>query len=451
MNPSPTGRKKIRKPMPLIDKVCMGPFEKYYKYDRFPFKMCIHFLLALVITGQIFLIVNSNADYSISIQRKLFTLFFDEEMELEGVDKMRERYFFSAIDVRTQVNWIVDNYFNIPDMDSVEKYELVEKIDEEGNKVINPVMMSPYFLRKEDRVPWNHLSINFTETDRGGFTVDEEGEGELSQKDLRNFLSAMSNFQLQFYIRHNIPTVKFTTFDCYRWIVTINFDVINNGHYAQTLRMDRQFCVDIPAGEISTNFLTRYLWVLVLSSLLSVLNLYLNVKYIKDITSSVERVRKELSKENAKTIRRVNTSYDINNKNFLDRSIPNIRHSEKDEEEDGNEQESDDEDNTFNWSDFSVKDKWELFSGWSVIVIAGNILTLVASVYLLTSTKTSQRDGEILLGFGGFLVVASLMKYYENVKGYNIILNTMIKSVFVFMKAIIGSLPIFLGFAVLGN
>lgn len=178
--------------------------------------------------------------------------------------------------------------------------------------------------------------------------------------------------------------------------------------------------------------------------------MYLNIKYIKDIISSVERVRKELVVNKVTEERKGNSSYGINERNFLDRSQTQLRQSVTGSAGDNNEEEEQEE-MTFHWSDFTLKDKWELFSGWSVIVILGNIITLIASVYLLVSTKTSQRDGEILLGVGGFLVVASLMKYYENVRGYNIILNTMIRSVVIFTKAIIGALPIFLAFAALGN
>ena len=278
-------------------------------------------------------------------------------------------------------------------------------------------------------------------------------EGRLSKEELMNFFSSMSNFQLTFFIRHNIPTTKFTSFDCYRWIIQADFRMINNGHYSQTNRMDRQFWVNVAPGKIRTDFLTRYLWVLIVSTILSILSLYLNIKYIKDITSSIERVRKELCINSAKKKDRKNTSNDINVRNFLDRAYTSHRVSFPNEEQkdDGHDEEDEDGEMTFNWSDLSLKDKWELFSGWSVVVILGNVMTLIASVYLLASTKTSQREGEIILGMGAFLVIISLMRYYENVKGYNIILNTMIQSAGVFLKATLGSLPIFLGFTVLGN
>lgn len=58
-----------------------------------------------------------------------------------------------------------------------------------------------------------------------------------------------------------------------------------------------------------------------------------------------------------------------------------------------------------NWKDLTYKDKWELYSGWRIILIIGNIVNIIASTFLLISTETSQRQGERLLGVAGFLIV----------------------------------------------
>lgn len=93
--------------------------------------------------------------------------------------------------------------------------------------------------------------------------------------------------------------------------------MINNGHYAQMNRMERQFCVNVPDVEIKTNFLTRYLWVLAITCIFSLISLYLNVKYIRDITRSIERVRKELDKDAVKKVKKKLTVKDINERNTL--------------------------------------------------------------------------------------------------------------------------------------
>lgn len=73
--------------------------------------------------------------------------------------------------------------------------------------------------------------------------------------------------------------------------------------------------------HINATFLTRYLWVLIITCIFSVLSLYLNVKYIKDITNHIERVRLALDEEAAAHSRSVEerklTIDDINERNTI--------------------------------------------------------------------------------------------------------------------------------------
>jgi len=40
----------MNKPIPIKDKINLGPIEKYIKYDKFPIKLTLHLLLLLFIT-----------------------------------------------------------------------------------------------------------------------------------------------------------------------------------------------------------------------------------------------------------------------------------------------------------------------------------------------------------------------------------------------------------------
>jgi len=208
--PESIKKKKMRvsnPPMPLIDKVTMGPFEKYVKYNKFPFKMVVHILLSLVITGQVFLLINYNAFYSETVMRRLFTLFFDEEMELDGVDYIREQYFYDIDSVREQVNTMIENYSELEDMDNIEKYNLVRVLDDNDDEIIAPIIMTPFFIRTESRNKWDKFSYNISSADRGPF------EENISDESFRDFMADLTNFQMVLEVQHNIPTTKFTTFD----------------------------------------------------------------------------------------------------------------------------------------------------------------------------------------------------------------------------------------------
>ena len=54
------------------------------------------------------------------------------------------------------------------------------------------------------------------------------------------------------------------------------------------------------------------------------------------------------------------------------------------------------------------------------------------------------------MGIGALIIWICLLKYYDKTKGYNIVLNTMYNSSQIIIKALIGTLPVFIGFGILG-
>lgn len=143
-----------------------------------------------------------------------------------------------------------------------------------------------------------------------------------------------------------------------------------------------------------------------MSIILSLLLIYLNLKYIREIMNRINEVNEVIRKERGKKMETAHKEkvIDIDSRNkSLGRStfIGDIKEDEKP---------------LLEWSELSLFYKWRLFSGWSLLMIIGSIIIIISSVFLLISTRTSQRDGEKLVGVGGFLVVLSLMKYWETTK-----------------------------------
>ena len=103
------------------------------------------------------------------------------------------------------------------------------------------------------------------------------------------------------------------------------------------------------------------------------------------------------------------------------------------------------------WSDLTAADKTKLFSRWSILIIAADIILIMGSVFLMMNTKTVSEKGELFLGFGAMLTWISLIKYYENAKGYNIITNTIENSSEIIIKAILGILPVFIAYGIIGT
>ena len=91
------------------------------------------------------------------MHRKLTMLLFDEELGMEDHVISRDKFFFSVSDLRDHINKIVDNYYGIPDGDSIESYEIPLEINEQGQEIPSRIIMSPFFIRKDDRLPWEFL------------------------------------------------------------------------------------------------------------------------------------------------------------------------------------------------------------------------------------------------------------------------------------------------------
>mmetsp|Transcript_32 Transcript_32/g.27 ORF Transcript_32/g.27 Transcript_32/m.27 type:complete len:356 (-) Transcript_32:35-1102(-) len=82
---------------------------------------------------------------------------------------------------------------------------------------------------------------------------------------------------------------------------------------------------------------------------------------------------------------------------------------------------------------------------WIYIIMVGDLLQIIGSVFLTINTSQTVKQAEIMLGFGSFITWLSLVKYFENSKGFNIIINTTINSMGTLLKAVVGIGPLIMG------
>jgi len=114
---------------------------------------------------------------------------------------------------------------------------------------------------------------------------------------------------------------------------------------------------------------------------------------------------------------------------------------------------NDEEDNDVlpEWDDLTNKDKLKLFSTWSLVSIFSYLCLILGSFFMILNTQSVSQQGEIILGFGTFLTWLSLIKFYQNSKGYNVVLNTIENSFEIVWKSLAGIMPIFIGYGLLGT
>jgi len=98
----------------------------------------------------------------------------------------------------------------------------------------------------------------------------------------------------------------------------------------------------------------------------------------------------------------------------------------------------------------SFWDKYRLFNKWSVISAIGNLLTIFGSIFYLTQHWFPFFRTEHFLGFGCFLTWISFTRYFAHTKDYALISRTFGLSIPLVLRVMLGWLPIYIGFALLG-
>jgi len=300
------------------------------------------------------------------------------------------------------------------------------------------------------------LRYSFTANNYGIFGKFEEGD----RAALKELIQDLSNFRLSYQLKSAIPLGTIENVECFNWMIYQNFDFTARNHPIVNLKMEKSFCSDGKA--VLGNFWGRYLWLHLLSIILCSISLALNIKYIFEIVQSFNKLKDKYKKhqnsEEAKRyrahLRRISQknksrlSGEIQQKNPRIQSDRTLRSSDKynpvlDFEDDDVE--------LPDWNELTNMDKLKLFSGWSLVIIISNILVIIGSLFLMLNTKTVNETGELIIGLGAMLTWCSLIKFYENLKGYNVITSTLENSAEIFFKALAGVFPVFIGFGVLGT
>jgi hypothetical protein len=148
--------KGVHNEMPLLDKITMGPIEKYQKWNRYPWKMVVHIMLIALTTLQVVITIESDSNYTStystgsSSQNEKYNRLMDRVFLTPegGGDEISERYIFNAVELKTFIESSISNYYSLNEK-SFEHYSYNFDMNGEVKGVDMDVLMfdSTYQLR----------------------------------------------------------------------------------------------------------------------------------------------------------------------------------------------------------------------------------------------------------------------------------------------------------------
>lgn len=103
------------------------------------------------------------------------------------------------------------------------------------------------------------------------------------------------------------------------------------------------------------------------------------------------------------------------------------------------------------WDQLKLADKLKLINMFSPLALIGNIFQLLGTSLYFIQNEGELDIAEIYIGFGCFCAWATLPRYLMYSQRYSLILRTIKFAVPILTKALIGILPFFIAFALLGQ
>ena len=103
------------------------------------------------------------------------------------------------------------------------------------------------------------------------------------------------------------------------------------------------------------------------------------------------------------------------------------------------------------WRDLSFWDRTKLINKFSIIVIIGNLCQLIGTLLYFISPVITLTESEIFIGFGCFFAWVSLTRYFMYSQRHSLILRTVEFAFPILIRAVLGILPYFIGYAILGQ
>ena len=103
-----------------------------------------------------------------------------------------------------------------------------------------------------------------------------------------------------------------------------------------------------------------------------------------------------------------------------------------------------------NWDDLLFWDKIRLFDVWSLVSILANLLQVIGCWYSIFRDRLDMDDADRILGAGCMLAWWTMLRYLLKTEQYRSMLSSFQKAAPFVFRALISTIPLFVGYAFLG-
>ena len=270
--------------IPYKDKVYLTPTEKYRIYGKFPFRLILDLVLAILSTIQIIMINSPTTEYGKAVERFFYDLFLKND-NVDDREFPRTKYIYKLDELIQFVRESKDNYLKIKEYSLG---NLTFQIPEESNITI-PLSID-YIRRKMEE-------YNMSKDDYWIFNETN------SNSEIKKTLNKIKSFIIEYNVNTYDPYNFGDYYECSSWDIKQIFDFEKRFHFAISLDISFSTCEDI--SKNGNSFIKGNYWIPAIMVIFSLINIILTLrsliigyKYYLNFQYKLSKDKMKIEREN---------------------------------------------------------------------------------------------------------------------------------------------------------
>ena len=386
------------------DQMFLNPLEKYAIYNKFPFILILHIFLVIFLMYQLISNMAENEEGRY-FKHFLYELFLPLDDSNSGKDKtgftyQQHLYIYNIDDLKDVINKSLSNYFDIGNI-AIENIIPMYKNS-------SPEMYLDYLRNKEGESP-GQLSFELSLNDFGPLNDNENA---------KKFINNITNFKILYHLMTIFPEDKNKEQKCIGHEIQQIYSFENSAIIDLYLKYNKVACSN-------KNYIADIFWseiVIIILAIISLLHTYFHVvkRYKYYLLYKKEETKKFKKKKEGDKLKEVFEKEDVIFNYLVTRKKP-------------------------------FDKKYKILDIWTIIALIGNAMQIIGAILTICDPYQFNSLTGFITSMGTVMALVVFIKYMDNLGSCSIIYETIERGVPPSLNYIVGVLPAFLGYAILGK
>ena len=393
------------------DQMFLNPLEKYAIYNKFPFVLVLHIFLVIFLMYQLISNMTENEEGRY-FKHFLYEIFLPLDDSNAGKDKtgftyQQHLYIYTIDELKDIINKSLTNYF---DIENIAIENITHMYKNSTGAASSPEMYVDYLRDKIGELP-GQLSFELSLDDFGPLNDNENA---------KKFINNITNFKILYHLMTIFPSNNNNNKEqkCIGHEIEQIYSFENSAIIDLYLKYNKVACSD-------KNYIADIFWseiMIIILAIISLLHTYFHVvkRYKYYWIYKKEESKKYNEKKEGDKLKEVFEKEDVIFNYLVTRKKP-------------------------------ADKKYKIVDIWTIVALIGNAMQIIGAILTICDPYQFNSLTGFITSMGTVMALLIFIKYMDNLGSCSIIYETIKRGVPPSLNYLIGVLPAFLGYAILGK